>query len=545
MSRKGTTETKQEVTESVSIETNVEQSPEYEINSTNYYFGSEILSTGYISLEQMKDYVKHPMIHNRVLRKVSREAYSANGQYMNFVENAVASPTLSYISLGRQKTDVSRKAKKKIDLLMKKIMHKRTTRDMILHAYLDGMYVGILRDTKATNKDAHPQTGFVDSMPDLEGLSLDENMMLQPLNLDYCKVIGFSNNVNIAAFNMQYFEQFKHGGLLREIKNFPPEFRKAWLDYKKDASKQWYVLDPNTTICIKAKANLIEPYGRPCGIAAFADMKHSDDYEAGQQKIVEELASSIYTLLLPEGEKKGVCSLNKDQQKALRLAFEDAVKINNTGNRAKVSTLTLPPGAELDKIKKDAELLDDKYTDSITKKISTSIGMAASILNGEANSGSNYASLKFNMDIILAQVFKLLEDISSEYTRVLNSYLSIPENNYIDIKYLPISHLNQSEVYDRAKELYTLAGGSKTYMLASAGFDPEDYLAMCDYEIDEDFDEKYKPHPTSYTISDSADKPNPSGNVGIDKGGRPTKNIDEMSGEGIRTRGNGDNEGRR
>ena len=42
--------------------------------------------------------------------------------------------------------------------------------------------------------------------------------MIQPLDLDYCKIVGFQNNVSIAAFDMQYFDQFKHGGLIHEIK---------------------------------------------------------------------------------------------------------------------------------------------------------------------------------------------------------------------------------------------------------------------------------------------------------------------------------------
>ena len=72
----------------------------------------------------------------------------------------------------------------------------------------------------------------VESLDRLEGLSLDDNFMIQPLDLDYCKIIGFQNNVSIAAFDMMYFDQFKYGGLLNEIKNYPRNFVKAYMDYK-------------------------------------------------------------------------------------------------------------------------------------------------------------------------------------------------------------------------------------------------------------------------------------------------------------------------
>ena len=49
--------------------------------------------------------------------------------------------------------------------------------------------------------------------------------------------------------------------------------------------------------------------------------------------------------------------------------------------------------------------------------------------------------------------------------------------------------------------------------------------------------EKFKPHMTSYTVSDSADKSNPDDNIG----GRPNKSKEDLKQSGQRTRNNGDN----
>lgn len=519
---------------------NIDFSYEVEANSITEasFFMSESSSYNMYSLGDLERYIKNPMNYNRILRKISREAYNYNGQYGNMINRSVATPTLSYITVSRNKTKKSKQNKQLINLLMKKINHKKTTRDVLRHSFIDGMYVGILRDTKPTNKKVTPQQGSLYSMDGLEGLSMQKNLMIQPLDLDYCKIIGFSNNVNIAAFNMQYFDQFKHSGLLHEIKNFPPEFVSAYREYRKDASKQWFVLDKNKTIAYKFGSNLIEPYGRPYGLQALKDMHFQEDYEGSQQKLIGELASSIYYLVLPQGKEPGSCSLNTNQQKVVIEGFKKAVKINTSGNNAKISTLSLPPGTQLNRLSKDSSLLKDTLSEEIMKKISTNLGFASAALNGVSGTGANYASLQININFILSQIFEMIDDISSEYTRVLNEYLGISENNYIDITYLPISTLNQSEVYTRAKELYTHAGGSKKFLIAAAGFDVDNYLAVCDEENEDNFDEKYPPHPTSFTVSDSADKINPEGNIG----GKPKKPDDELTPSGMQTRTNGGNE---
>lgn len=507
--------------------------------SSDVFFMSEGRTyTENISLEQTKMYIRHPMIYNRILREISRQAYNSDGMYSKVVDYKVAISTLNNITSLRNKNEKSKKAKKEINLIMKKINHKRTTRDIKRHLFVDGMYVGIVRDTSPTNKNIKLQQGYLDSVDKLEGLSFDRNLMIQPLDLDYCKIIGFQSNVSIAAFNLQYFDQFKNSGITKEIKNFPKEFQRAYLQYKKDPSKQWFKLDPKSTIALKARANEDEPYGRPEGLAAFSDIKFADDYADSQHKLIYELASSIYYLILPEGEKKGSCSLNPKQQEEVIAAFKNAVKVNTASNGAKISTLSLAPNTKIDRLSKDSSLLKDTLSDENLKKISTSLGFASSALNASSEGGASYASLQVNIDLISSTIFEMLDNISNEYTRVLNNLIgNTDERNFVDIKYLHMTILNQDKMYNNAKDLYTLGMGSLKYWIACAGFDPEDYLAMMEEELDEGIFERFTPHPTSFTISDSADKPNPDGNVG----GRPEKDVSDMTDSGIKTRTNGGN----
>lgn len=512
--------------------TPLETSHAVEINSltTSTYFFQEALTTG-ISIEQLKLYIKYPMRYNRELRQLSREAYNSNGQYTNVCSYMTTIPTLDFVTVCNENSDTNKKKRKYFKQILKKINHKLTTRDILLNLYIDGMYVGILRNTQANNKNIQPQQGFVDSLDALEGLSIDDNLMIQPLDLDYCKFIGFQNNVQVVAFNLMYFDQFKHGGLLHEIKNYPSEFIQAYIAYKKDASKQWFTLNPKTTIALKLNANIREPYGRPLGLAALFDIRFAEDYYTSQINTVTDLASSIYTLSLPEGEKKGSCSLDKTQQGNMVAAFEGAVSLNtsNTSGKSKISKLTLAPGAKIERMSKDASLLKDTLGGENINKISTSLGFAGASLNAQGNGAASYSTLAVNIDLVLTQIFALVEQIAYEYTRVLNSLTNSKGNELIDVKYLRTSILNQTENYDRAKELYTLCGGTISHVIAEAGYDVDDYVAIKQLEKDEDYDTLFVPNMTAFTNNGNVDN----------QGGAPTKNSNNPN--TVKSKTNGSN----
>ena len=488
----------------------VETSHNIELNSlnTSTYFFQEALTSG-IDIERLRLYIKYPMKYNTQIRQLSREAYNNNGQYNNVISYMTAIPSLDFITVCRDNTSANQKKRKLFNNIFKKINHKAVTRDICLSSYINGMFIGILRNTKVNNPNPQLQQGFVDSLDRLEGLSMDDNLQIQPLDLDYCKIIGVQNGVQVAAFNLMYFNQFKHGGLLNEIKNFPPEFVKAYLAYQKDSSKQWFALDTKSTIVIKFNANILEPYGRPIGLAALFDIRFADDYRMSQINTINDLASSIYSLTLPEGEKQGSCSLNKEQQKNLVLAFENAVSSNTSNNygKSKISKITLAPGSKIERMTKDSALLKDTLSDENIKKISTSLGFASSALNASSEGGASYSTLQVNVDLILVQIFALIETIAYEYTRVLNNLIDSKGRVIVDISYLKTTILNQEKNVANAKELYTLGGGSRLYWIACAGADIDMYMSLMEYEKEQNFDEKYPPHMTSFTANNDTSNP--------------------------------------
>lgn len=488
-----------------------------ELNSySNTMVLYEFLQTG-VTLEQLKLYCKNPMTYNKQLRRISREAYSFNGMFAKTCDYITSSMSLDSVTICTNNTSTNQNRRKKFNALLYKINHKLTTRDIILKLLIDGMYVGLLRDTKPKDVPFNDYSINFTSEQKLDALTTDGNLMIQPLNLDYCQFLGFQNNDYVVGFDMQYFDSFIGNGLTREIQNYPSEFFKAYQAYKKDAGNRWFKLDQSTTVALKFKANIDEPYGRPLSVSALNDIYFDEQYTDGQRETVGQVASTVRWLRQPMGEKQGQCALNKEAQQNQYDNFKNAIfkTAARDGSIAKTTIVALAPGTEVGKMDTDNSLLKDTLTKENSTKIATGLGFASSALNGE--SGSNYSSAKLNLDLVLSQAYQILEQVQWQYTKVLNNLLKIDFMNLIKFVYLKTSNINKSDEFTIAKDMYSLMSGSRIWAYAIGSGDVETYMDLMEYEKSENFDEKYPPHLTSFTASDSADKPNPGGNIG----GRP------------------------
>jgi hypothetical protein len=510
---------------------NIEQtSYPVEVNSTPSMimaFYNEALTTG-ISDEQLKLYIKYPMRYNQQIRRLSREMYGFNGLYSNTVDYMVSAPSLAFITRCFENNEASKKKQKLFNKMLRKINHKLTTRDILLSLLLDGIYVGMFRNTEPKKVDETLPSN-IDNGEMLEGLTIDSSLMIQPLYVDYIKILGFQNNDYVVAYDMRYFDQFKTNGLLGELKNFPPEFAKGYYEYRRTGN-YWFRLDQSKTVVLKLKSNIKEPLGRPLCISALNDMFFSDSYTDGLRANLSESASNIRWLKQPMGEKQGQCSLNKDQQQAQYDNFKNAVFSNSTSKRVgKTTTLVLAPGTEVGKLEVNTEILKDTLTNENRTNISTDLGFASAALNGTGEGGASYSSLQVNIDLVLTQVFAILEQVAYQYTKVFNNAFS-GGRDVVEIIYLKTSSLTKERDVTNAKELYTLGGGSRLYWIACMGEDIDVYMSLMDYEKSEDFDSKYPPHAISFTT--------PGGDA--NDGGRPN-NSNPTNDNTIKSKTNGSN----
>ena len=104
------------------------------------------------------------MIYNEILRTISRQSYALNGLYGQSIDRMIALPTLSYITTLRNKTPQMKNNKVKFNTLLKMLNIDRTTRDILRHLFVDGQYIGILRDSTASNKNLDTGSMIVESI---------------------------------------------------------------------------------------------------------------------------------------------------------------------------------------------------------------------------------------------------------------------------------------------------------------------------------------------------------------------------------------------
>ena len=103
------------------------------------------------------------------------------------------------------------------------------------------------------------------------------------------------------------------------------------------------------------------------------------------------------------------------------------------------------------------------------------------------------------------------------------------ENNYVEVYYLPITHVNKKNMVGYAKELYLQGKGSLSLWASACGIPSNVFFALLDQELEMVVENKYPVHQTSFTMSKEDNK-----------GGRP-ESTDSTNPSTVSTKANGGN----
>jgi len=478
----------------------------YEFN-TDLTFDPIFLSSisPMVNIQNVKTWLKDPMLYNREIRKTSRLLYNSNGIYTNAIDYMVSLPTLDRVIHGKNKNhERFKENKNKFNNTLEKIKDKEKARDILHKGATEGIafYYYETQQPKSIGK-------YLSDL-DIQGTEFnsDVNASIIPLPTDYCKIVGEKNSSYQVAFDCTYFDQFRAGDArFKRLRRYPKEISKAYRYYKKDPNKKWVVLDNDKTITLKTRAKREERWGRPLGLAAFVDMLYQEYYTETKRNILDEVNNTVVYQTFPEGEKKGQSSLTQDQQEKQHNNIKSALM--SKGSTKGIKFFSIASGSKLDRLNTNIDFLKVNGEEELINKIATGLGFAGSLLNG--NSG-NFSSQKSNIELISAEVFSWLEQIQSEFNKVINKNTIQDPEVFVEMSYLPTTHVNRKEIVGFMKDLYTNGKGSLQAWIAATGFSPTAYLALMDEEIEEGFDEKYVPHATSYTMSGKEDNQKPLNN---------------------------------
>lgn len=499
---------------------------------SNFYFGLNIFDL--YSQDQLAALVKDPIANNRILREISLMLYGTNGTYTNVVDYMTSLPTLSKVIIPHGKSENKKKRNKTLMLsVLRTIKDKEFVRDALFKGMVEGIAFYYF-ETQGMPVENRKYLNDFDVYSVLEINELGVNASIIPLPVDYTQIVGFKNNNYVIAFNLDYFDKSPNEPIERKLKKYPKEIRDAY--YKRlnqkndDDTSNWVVLDSTKTIVHKIRSKMEEKFGRPLVLAAIMDILYRDYFTDTKRNVLDDINNRIVYQTFPEGKDKGTSALTKKQQEDQHNAVKGAVL--NKNNRGGVSFFSIAAGTKINALDTaNIDIFDEKNEAKLDDKIALALGFAGNALSG-TGSGS-YSAQESNLELVTSQIYQWIGQIQNELNKCINANIINDTRNWVDVEYLPITHLNKKSMVGHAKELYLEGCGSLSLWIASCGISPDAYFALLDEELENNIYDKYKPHQTSYTLSGNNQTSS------SNKGGRPK--TDDPSDSTILSRSNNGN----
>lgn len=477
----------------------------------------------YFTKEQIDSVLKDPIANHEQAIELSNFIYTKNGIVSNSIDYMSAMMCLDRVitSSSKKSTEKSKTNKELMRSTLSKINDKTFIRDALHTEMTNGIcFYYFETSEKVPDNKKYFRDSEIENIFEINDLGMNASIITLPY--EYTKIIGKKNGRYVLAFNLDYFKNFNGNALSNKLKKYPKEIREA---YKPDRTGNWVVLNNDKTICRKIKCKDVEPWGRPLAIAALDDILYKDSFVDTKRNVLDEINNKVIYETFPEGKDKGSCALTKKQQEDQHNAVKQAVTTKNS--RGGISFFSVASGTKLDTIDVSTNIFDEKNESDLINQISVDLGVCSTLL-GATSTGGNYSVQQSNLEMITAQLYTWVYDLQCELNHVINKNIIKDEKNRVEVYYFPTSFVNRNTFFDHMKSLYTDAGGSLSFLIASAGIDPDVYMNVLDHEIEDGLFEKYKPHQTSFTFN------------GENNDGRPEK-IDSKNENTIKSKVNGTN----
>lgn len=517
---------KQNPVEQSIVETNSQSSTVK--NDTNYEFSSCVTTNplsldsllfscglyNYFSKSTIDSVINDPITYHDEAIRLSDMVYTKNGIVSNAIDYMTSLPCLDRVITINKKRN-SKKLKQNKELMsatLKMIDDKLFIRDALHTEMREGIAFYYLDIRK-------PTTDFKKYMSDYDVQNIVEinevgvNARIVTLPWQYTKIIGKKNGRYLLAFNLRYFDDFTGDQKENKLKKYPKEIAEAYHDKEQGLAGDWAILDSDKTMCRKIKCKDSEPWGRSLIIAALEDVLYKDYYIDTKRNVLDEINNKIIYETFPEGKDKGTCALSKKQQEDQHNTVKQAIMTKNS--KGGTSFFSVAAGTKLDSIDIDLDIFDSKNESDLNNNISLDLGVCASLIGAMAT--GNFAAGQNNLEMITAQLYTWVYEWQTELNYVINKNIIKDDKNKVEVYYFPTSFVNRKTFFDQMKTLYSEASGSLTFLVASAGIDPDVYFNILDQEIEDGIYQKYLPHMTSYTLSSKEESKIDSN----DEGGRP------------------------
>ena len=482
-----------------------EVSFEYNTSLPIGFYGNWNQNLHHFDAELLALYLKNPQVENKALRDMSWWAYTENGVVRNVVDYMVALPTLSRVIYSRSRNRNGNRPpsfernRMLFHDALEKIRDKEIIRDSILKNCNDGVSFYYLITNQRPLEEKYIDPLVVATLTEVNTTD-QPNYTLFPLPVDYCKITAIRNNAYEISFDLFYFNQFIAAGLKRKLAQYPKEIRDAWVKYNlSTGSHRWLVLDNTKTIVTKIGSKRESCWGLPITAAALSDILYYDYFTNTKRNMLDSINNRVVYQTFPAGKEAGTSALTGKQQEEQHNTVKNALQNRKVGQWG-LSFFSLAAGTKLDALNTETDIFDSKNEDNLIERTAGDLGFGAPLLNGVSD--GNYAVLKLNLELVSAQVLSWIGQFQTELIKVINYNIIKDPSCFMEVDYLPMTHVNKDDMIARMKELYLQGRGSWQAWVTSTGLNFESFLAMLDDEVERGLEHKYPVHLTSFTITD-------------------------------------------
>lgn len=227
-----------------------------DLNSGTDYTGIRAHSCCRYKKEDIMHAIRHPAQHEVLLRDACLNIYESSPHFRRLIQYFVMLNDLSYV-VSPCGADISK-------LQPKTVLNNYNKVLKCMEAFqVKSQFKKIL--TVCLREDVFYGTLWV----------TQDNITVQRLPSNYCKIASIEGNVYNVSFNMQYFDTNPD-----KLKHFPAEFSAKYEIYKENGrNKRWVELDSPKSFAIKC-TNDIDAYALPPFAGLLPEIYDLEGYKA-------------------------------------------------------------------------------------------------------------------------------------------------------------------------------------------------------------------------------------------------------------------------
>jgi hypothetical protein len=442
------------------------------------------------SKDDISTYLSDPYRYEKQLRQAVTYIYGASSHFRRLIQYFTGLSDLSYV-VSPYKIDPKTANSKSISRNYRKVLNVMSA--MSIKTQFSKILTVCLRE------DTFYGTMWV----------TNDSITVQQLPSDFCSISTIEGNVLNVTFDFSYFDS--RGGLLEF---YPEEFRKKYAIYQKNRTSKWIELDSPTSFAIKCNNDILD-YSIPPFAGILREVYDIEDYKVLKltKTALENYAMIIMNLPMDDD---GNWKIDLDKAKDFWRNL-DSVLPEEIGS-------VLSP-MDIKKISFERSNTGD--TDTIAdaeQNLFTAAGVSSLLFNNEKAS-ANALSLSIKADqAITYGIVKSIEDMINRFIQ------SQGYGKNFKVTLLDVSPYNRKEVGDAYLKACQYGIPLVSYYCASQGLGQAEMDCMNYLENDIlDIKSSFKPLQSSSTQSAGGQIDS------SDEGGRPKKEITELTDSGEQT----------